>query len=264
MSADEQRAELVAAYIDEDMLDPAVLASTRVPSAAEIADILEPWRPQKLRRIASALLGGRADRYYLLRTYYGGGEADDIKVRTWLDLHLAVGDKYQVVPPWHEWFCVMDDPEIFDFGDDWQDVYDVLPELAAPEADRRFTDANVESAREEVKDQIADGDGWDCMMDGERYQEAIMREAVVSSPPWLLVLDKDALDEDEFGLIMRDKKGNPVKEAEIRPRALDEFMVRYARGMFYEGYWEHARTGNKYQIRGKIMRRLLPLAKRGR
>ena len=263
LSADEQRAELVAAYIDEDVLDPALLASTRVPTAAEIADILEPWRPQKLRRIAAALLGSCADRYYLLRTYYGGGEADDIKVRTWLDLQPALGDDYQIVPPWHEWFCVLDDPELFDFGDDWQEVYDVLPELAAPEADRRFTDADVESAREEVKDRIADGGEWNYMTDDERYQETIMKEAVVSSPPWLLVLDKDALDADEFGLILRDKKGNTVKESEIDPGALDEFMTRYGRGMFYEGYWEHGRPGNKYRIRGKIMRRLLRLAKGG-
>ena len=163
------RAELVAAYLDEDVLDPELLAPTRVPTAAEIASILGPWRSQKLRRIAAALLGSRADRCYLLRTYYGGSEADDIKLRTWLDLQPAVGDKYQIVPPWHEWFCVLDDPELFHFGDDWQEVYDVLPELAAPEADRRFTDANAESAREEAKDQIADGDEWDYMTDDERY-----------------------------------------------------------------------------------------------
>jgi hypothetical protein len=263
MSADEQRAGLVAAYIDEDVLDPALLASppTREPTTTEIADILEPWRPQKLRRIASALLAKRADRFYVLRTHYGGGEADDIKVRTWLDIEPFLGDEYQIVPPWHEWFCVLDDSELFDSGDDWQDVYDVLPELAAPEADRRFTDADVEYARNEAKDRIADGEEWDCMTDDERYQEAIMGEAVVSSPPWLLVLDKDALDADEFGLILRDKKGNPVKESEISPDALDEFLARYNRGMFYEGYWEHGRPGYKYRSRGKIMRRLLPLVK---
>ncbi len=90
-----------------------------------------------------------------------------------------------------------------------------------------------------------------------------MKEAVVSSPPWLLVLDKDAFEADEFGLILRDKKGNLVKEAEIGLRVLDEFMTRYGRGMFYEGYWERARPGGRYRIRGRIMRRLLPLAKKG-
>ncbi len=77
----------------------------------------------------------------------------------------------------------------------------------------------------------------------------------------LLVLDKDALDADECGLVLRDKKGHPVKESEIDPGGLQEFIARSERGMFFEGHWEHGRPGYKYRLHGKIMRKLLPLVK---
>ncbi len=254
----------MAAYIEEDVLDPELLASppTRVPTAAEIADILEPWRPQKLRRIAAAHLLNHWSPWFVLRTHYGGGEADDTKLRTWLDAEGDFADDPAIVSPGHEWFCVLDDPELFDFGDYWQEVYDVFPELAAPRADRRFTDDDVKEAREEGKYWITHGSEWDCMTDDERYQEAIMQRAVDKyGAALLLVLDKDALDAGECGLILRDKKGHPVKESEIDPGGLQEFIARSERGMFFEGHWEHGRPGYKYRLHGKIMRKLLPLVK---
>ena len=78
------------------------------------------------------------------------------------------------------------------------------------------------------------------------------------------------LNEETFHLVKNTPKitgflggqnPTPVKESEISPDALDEFLARYNRGMFYEGYWEHGRPGYKYRSRGKIMRRLLPLVK---
>ena len=87
LSADEQRAELVAAYIDEDVLDPVLLVSpmSRIPTDAEVAEILSPWRPEKLRRIAAAHLASHTESYYILRTHYGGGAADDARLRGWID-----------------------------------------------------------------------------------------------------------------------------------------------------------------------------------
>jgi hypothetical protein len=126
----------VEAYIGEDVLDPEQLASppSRAPTASEIAEILAPWRPQKLRRIAAAHLGqvGVAGftrqakwdiHFYILRTHYGGGAADDARLRSWLDQ----GSEGPEIEPEDEWFTVLNDAKLFDFGDYWQEVYDVFP-----------------------------------------------------------------------------------------------------------------------------------------
>ncbi|GAB1317702.1 hypothetical protein MFIFM68171_07912 [Madurella fahalii] len=255
LSADEQRAELVAAYIDEDVLDMDLLSlpPSRLPTATEIAEILAPWRPQKLRRIAAAHLNGSPHYYYFLRTHYAGGAADDAKPRSWLDLEPLEGAD---ISPENEWFSVLDDAELFDFGDAWQEVYGVLPELAAPQPDRRFTDHGIWYARKTARDMVAPEEPED-----KYYQDAIMEYATIGTM-WLLVLDEEAFEPEELGLILRDKKGNPVKETTIRPEELGAFYITWSRGATSEsGYWEYAAVGKKYRTRGKIMRKLLPMVK---
>lgn len=245
----------MAAYIEEDVLDPELLSSptTRVPTDAEIADILEPWRPQKLRRIAAAHLAGSPDHYCFLRTHYPGGAADDAKLRTWLDLGLFEGAN---IESGNEWFSVLDDAELFAFGDDWQQVYTVLPELAAPEPDRRFTDKDAEYARDMARDLAQPEEP-----DDELYQDEIMLHASIGTL-WLLVLEEEAFETEELWLIVRDKKGNPVKETTIRPNELGAFYISNQRGAMSEsGYWQEGAVGKKYRLRGKIMRKLLPMVK---
>lgn len=254
LSAGEQRAELVAAYIDEDVLDPELLTSpmSRIPTDAEVAEILSPWRPEKLRRIAAAHLTSHAESYYILRTHYGGGAADDARLRDWID--DAEGPNFE--PPENEWFCVLDDAELFDFGDYWQCVYDALLELAAPKPDRRFTADEIAYARERAQTMAG------CEQPGDEYLEAAILLAAKTLPPWLLVLDKEAFETEELGLIFRDKKGNPVKETELAPDEMFTFRGALERGMLPEsGHWEYGRVGRKYRIRGEIMRQLLPLVR---
>ncbi len=241
----------------EDVLAPELLESppSRIPTAPEIAEILAPWRPHKLRRIAAAhLLGSTPNHFYILRTHYGGGAADDAKLRRCIDEHE--GPNFD--QPEDEWFCVLDDAELFDVGDYWQEVYDLFPELAAPEPDRRFTQEDVETAREEARELAEENDE---QLGDEHYEAAILRRAAVTMPPWLLVLDREAFETEELGLILKDLKGNPVKEIEVAPNALDAFYISWTRGMLRESYWQYARVGRPYRTRGKMMRKLLPLVR---
>ncbi|KAK3292205.1 uncharacterized protein B0H64DRAFT_445162 [Chaetomium fimeti] len=259
LSPDEQRAALVADYINEDVLDSDLLASppSRLPTETEIAEILEPWRPQKLRRIAAVYLVENSAIYTwcFLRTYYGGGAADDAKLRGWLDLDEC---ESAGINPEDEWHAVLDDPGLFDVGDDWQQVYAVLPELAARESDRRFTDELVEEARDWATSHKQPGEE----VDDEEYGDCIMRLATIRSA-WLLVLDKEAFETGELGLILRDAKGIPVKETTIKPENLDYYYVLSAiKGMITETeYWIGVEVGEKYRTHGEIMRQLLPRVK---
>jgi len=266
MTADEQRKKVVAAFVDEDLLDEDLFAfpPTRTPTESEITEILAPWRPQKLRHIAAAharipgfFPTDFSPFYYIVRTYYDGGAEDDVKFRKWLD--DSDEDWGHCIPREHEWFCVLNDPELFNYGDDhWTRVYEVLPELASRGPDCRFTEEHIiwglswgQSYR----------DSEEYSSDEENLAEGV-RAAASKDEPWLVVFDLDAFKEERAKLIYRDRKGYPIKETVLgMPEGYEDFRGRCSRGATFEGYWEHAVVANMYERKGKIMKKLLPLVK---
>ncbi|KAK4097135.1 hypothetical protein N658DRAFT_500813 [Parathielavia hyrcaniae] len=174
--------------------------------AAEVAEILAPWRPQKLRRIAAVHLGLAGFRarprphFYILRTHYGGGAADGARLRSWLDQGADVGPDIALD---EKWFSVLGDIELFGFRDCWQAVYGVLPELAAPKPDRRFTDQDVEWAQEFAADLV---ETKPDESEEEHYADATRQVAAADGPPWLIVVDEEAFSAEDLGLIFRDKR----------------------------------------------------------
>ncbi|KAL2134851.1 hypothetical protein VTI74DRAFT_10657 [Chaetomium olivicolor] len=69
-------------------------------------------------------------------------------------------------------FRVLDDAKLSDFGNDWQRLCSVLPELAAPKVDRRFTEDDVSYARQWARGQKAVEESED-----EDYEDAMMLRA---------------------------------------------------------------------------------------
>ena len=248
----------MSAFVNEDVLDPELLLSppSRVPTAGEIAEILEPWRPERLRRIAAAFVEGRhAHDYYILRTYYGGGAADDAKLRGWLDGIFEEQEEIAILPE-NEWLYVLDDPALFDFADDYTGVYSILPELAGQEADRRFTDEDVKEARSEAE---AKKKYEPHIPEEEHWEDAITHAAAIRGTPWMLILDEDAFMDEELGLSLRDKKGISVKESTIFPTA-DSLYGLHAdnfRGRLWNQGWWGIPTAREYRTRGSIMRGLM-------
>jgi hypothetical protein len=148
---------------------------SRVPTADEIEIILAPWRPQKLRRIAAQYAKG-----------YG---------YECVEYHAA-----------DEWFVVLDDPDVFDFGDGWQGAYRVLPELAAPKAKRWRADEcalDVSYSLQEEVDSLSE-------TDRDKEVEEQLRINASYGGIWLLVLDREAFETDLFALKVRDEKGNVI------------------------------------------------------
>jgi len=226
----------------------------RTPTADEIANILQPWRPQKLRAIASqqskSFLSGLE--FYFLRTYYGGGEADDATIREWLDMDRNSGE----MNPDNEWWQVMSDAELFNFDDDevwddWRQVYDILPELAVGGQDRRFTDDDVDTVLEILQYRAPEGGAIE-----DDYEAAIMETAAKGI--WLLVLDRLAFETGELRMIFRDLKGNVVKEGSIDAEELDDLAIYRFRGAESESpSWLGAGVGKRYGPKGRIMKELM-------
>ncbi|CAI4215994.1 unnamed protein product [Parascedosporium putredinis] len=228
---DDQRRRLVEKFIDEDVLEPEV--SMEGPRLLTIAQKL--WK------------SGPPDDYYFLRTHYGGGSDDDAKLEEWLNQDPCEGVELN---PEDKWWVVLDDAELFDFGDDWQRVYKVLPELAAPRARRGFTSDAIR--------EIYDFATMHGEADEDDYEDAIRCDAACAVA-WLLILDEEAFREGELGLMFRDSHGNVVKDSSIKPDQLRELYIYNFRGAQRESsFWLDAAIGKKYKTRGKIMRTILP------
>jgi hypothetical protein len=249
---------LVQAFIQEDEVP--LVSTTDEASAAErapeiICSVLAPWRGQQLRRIADKFVA-QYDRLFgelvVLRTYYGGGTADDEKFRGWLEQADPFNEAFG--GPDDRWWRVLDDAALFDLdSEEWQRVYDVLPELASPCPRRVFDDQDIANAKELV---LAPGDEREPEEDD--YEDAVMVTAA-SGQAFLLIADRQAFEENQFGLVFRDKKGNTVREGMITPKEV-QYMLQYDfRGALHNSeYWLDAVVGSKYKTRGKIMRAVLP------
>ena len=223
-----------------------------------IRTVLVPWRQKRMRLIAekyagpTELSGQSGQPLIVLRTYYGGGAADDDKLREWLEevdpYDEALGGRS------NHWWRVLNDPALFDMGSEpWQSVYYVLPELTVPSSSRSFTEEDLAYIKE-----LAHQLETEREPDEEDYENAVMEAALGMG--FLLIVDEQAFDDDEFGLVFRDSKGNVIKEGPIKPEEVQYLFHYHARGALFESeYWLDARPGKKYKTGGEIMRTLLPV-----
>lgn len=216
-------------------------------------DILAPWRPQKLRRIAQRYSDGNMiSDFILLRTCYRDNNADDAKLRDWLDEDTGEGFSISADD---EWWLVLDDAALFAFDDgedededSWKQVYDVLPELASLGA--QPVPVDLDYVREMATMHNSEPEQED-------YEFWIQENA--ASGKWLLVLDQYAFETDELGLVFRDARGNVVRWSRIKADMLGDLFIRWSRGMLPEtNYWLDGDVGEDYETNGRIMRELLP------
>lgn len=248
---------------DEIAINPAAPSEAFASAEAQelVRSVLMPWRGQQLRRIAGMYVAQSEQRFgelFVLRTYYGDGAADDDeKLHEWLEQADPCNESFG--GPDGRCWRVLDDAALFNLGSEkWQNIYDILPELAAPSTCRTFGDDDVDAVRELVS---ARGDERDPEEDD--YEEAVMATAAIASG-FLLIVDQQAFEEGEFGLVFRDTKGNIVKEGAIKPDEVQYLLGYNSRGALTESeYWVDAAVGNKYKTRGEVMRRLLPVVMSG-
>jgi len=257
-----QRQHLIRSFIAADP-EATPAAEPIAPSPEQIATILAPWRPQRLRRIAAkhgAVLRPEGE-FYFLRTHYAGGAADDARLRAWLDLDECQG---VALPRADEWWVVLDDAELFTQPDGaWMAVYDVFPELAAPRTGRLLLGNDSSSMMESIRDRV----GWmlseDEPVEEEHWAEAV-RETLSIFGNNLLIVDQRAFETGELGLVFRDAKGNVIRHGRIKPDQLNEMVVDDSRGALSEsGFWLDTEVGEKYRLEGEIVRDIVRLAKEG-
>ncbi|KFA48101.1 hypothetical protein S40293_08368 [Stachybotrys chartarum IBT 40293] len=257
LPAQEQHARLVHAFLQEDRID-SVSPGSAEPDARQqelIRSVFMPWRNSEVRQIAHKLVAickQLSGELILLRTYYGGGAADDDRLRAWLDQADPFDESFGRRDD--HWWRVLDNAALFDMSaEKWEAIRNVLPELAAPRLDRTFNQGDVDDVQKLVLPAAGDEEP-----DEDSYKEAIMNVAAVGH--YLIVLDQEAFEDEVFLLVFQDKKGNLVKQGSIKPAEVQNLLQYASRGALHSSeYWLDAEIGSKYKTRGQVMRALLPV-----
>ncbi|KAI2786053.1 hypothetical protein POX_h09818 [Penicillium oxalicum] len=261
----DQRLRLIHQFLDLDEipkeLDPNCHTSdtyeTLSPTAYAIDTILRPWRSDDLRKIAWRIWGCDADQLILLRTHYN---ADDNHKIT----ELVGSDEL------HEenvaWWALLDNPELFNFGDQWWRVFDILPELAGPLNDnsRLPNPENISRERQYFKNTVLptlkQSDEWRANRDNciEKQSDFLRRTA---SKGYLAIADQEAFETDMLRLIYLDGKRNIVQETRMAfdEQTFADVAVEWDQLSLPMQLWEDGKTGEKYRVNGELGRELYQL-----
>ncbi|ATY63425.1 hypothetical protein A9K55_009089 [Cordyceps militaris] len=210
------------------------------PSEAQISTILAPWRAPSLR-LAAAKIGSAppVDQLVWLRTHYARDRAardrDDQNLRRWVE---TARDEDPTAPcdTFEEaWSClVLNNDRLFDVGEDWSAVFDLVPEILGP-----FADAGQDSRRIPC-DGAYDGAGSDTVATRRRRLRENLavidgyaaRARFVDREPWLKSLCvRTALvvvDERAFAT------GGLLRIVFVDPRGNE---VRSSRSMYDDNWW---------------------------
>lgn len=213
---------------------------SRNPTSDEIREILVPWRPLKLRRIAVELSRnkGKSD-LIILRTYYSGNS--DAKMAEILE-EDELSDAFFNTDI--QWWRVLDDPEIFDFNDDWEKALEVLPELVGQAGYKVFRGIPAEGLAE--------------ARESDDPRSDIQYLASIGHGP-LLVADEEAFEENLLRALFLDGYGNVIRDSTLKPENIFDMKMAPERGQGPETQcWREGKVGPKYKSQGEIGRMLYP------
>lgn len=247
------------AFLQEDDISPLASSTNDPPSTEFVQTVLASWRPEKLRQIATKYdpRNPLFETIVVLCTYYG--DDSDENFSRWMKDAIETfeemdpyGDLFG--EPEDRWWRILDDASLFYMGSgNWQSVYKVSPELAAPELRRDFNQSDIREVQDMVSAKCEPKNAEE-----DDYEDAIC--AIAKIGLWLIVADEEAFKDGELLLVFMDKKGNVVRQTGIEPETLPDLPHYILRGSITEsGFWRDGEVGKKYNPRGKIMRTVLPL-----
>ncbi|KAJ6012409.1 hypothetical protein N7522_002764 [Penicillium canescens] len=129
----QQRRRLINRFLELDEIPEEHVSldefPPRMPTLKEIDTILRPWRSDNdIRRKAYYI--SKDNVLVFLRTHYNPD--DDQKLEEWVHKTDLFED--------NAWWACLNDPCLFNFGSDWQQVYEIMPEVAGPVDRRRRSD----------------------------------------------------------------------------------------------------------------------------
>ena len=246
-----QRKALIRSFLAQDKIPEEYAPSryhglARVPSEEEIRNILTPWRPLQLRKVACFLQMNYSHENIILRTYYGGSAEDDAKLQDWLDIDSESDVFFSEEALW---WRMLNDKDLFDFGSEWERVFDILPELAGRQGYGRHVDRELPANYLEEA------------LEDEEPEDQIRYNAFIQGGLFpLLVADKQAFEKDQLRVLYLDAHGNIIMSSNIAPDEMALLKEDASRGIGRGSkWWEFGEVGPKYKADGEIGQLLYPV-----
>lgn len=231
----------------------------RVPTAKEVRDILAPWRPLYLRRAALFIWKSYDDEAIRLRTHYGDG---DDKFAEWREVDRDMDPTFEedLIP-----LIELNDPQIFDFGENWNRVFDILPELAGPQQgyictfEGGISHRDLLSIRQRLRERV---------MRAEDKEEEVecgigMELQFMAVQAYLIVADREAFETDKLRILYLDARGNIVRHSRLAPENVWEARGEWSGAKYRDSQWWKEKEyftqpggtlGEKYKAKGEIGR----------
>ena len=220
----------------------------------QVESILKPWRTEEEREIADSFVS-HSDEMAWLRTCYdeGSDEKHDTLIEgVQLDIALNSEDN------------LLDDADLYDFGDDWRRILDQIPEII-PIQDvpahsnwiredltkyLAFQKHGLGSASPRLRQNLS-------FLEGAEYEDAI-RKALLGSlhyackVTFLVVEDREALETGNVLLLYLDAEGLVVRSLRIHPGEIEQVSGGWSDGCLIEddSYWEDVEIGTDYRSGG--------------
>ncbi|KAB8237921.1 uncharacterized protein BDW43DRAFT_321108 [Aspergillus alliaceus] len=260
-SPDQQRVQLVRQFLDLDEIPQEWFPTQeseplpRTPTEEEINAILRPWRSADLRRRAWHIYTNVTDEPIFLRTHYN--PEDDEKMDHW----ACVSEEFED----QAWWACLNNAQLYNFGSDWQRVYDILPEIAGPSAEGPVSLDNLSSTRSHFKTWLSEAkrielEHW--KKDPHRYIEvkaAGLLRAVTTR--YILLADQEAFETDgRLRLIYLDNKRNIVRETRVDAdgQTITDIIMAWFE-LTDPSEVEDGITGDRYRVTGDLGRELYQL-----
>ncbi|GAB1191077.1 hypothetical protein APSETT444_000246 [Aspergillus pseudonomiae] len=260
-SPDQQRIRLIRQFLDLDEIPQEWFPTQeggplpRTPTEEEVNAILRPWRPADLRRRAWHIYTNVTEEPIFLRTHYN--PEDDEKMEHWACVSEEFADQ--------AWWACLDNVQLYNFGSDWQRVYEILPEIAGPSTGGSVSLETLSSIRSSFKKWLSEAkqiepEFW--KKDPHRFIEskaAGLLRAVTSR--YFLLADKEAFETDgRLRLVYLDNQRNIVRETRVDA---DEQTITDVIMAWFEltdpPELEDGITGDRYRVTGDLGRELYQL-----
>lgn len=280
----EQRLRIIREYLDADVLEEPPWEDqwnlVRPAIQVEIDTILRPWRSLRLRN-AARTQSDNMNVPLLLRTYYNPDAAarakDDAQLAEW------VSDTESELVEQLGSAC-LDDYDLFNFGNDWERLFEVIPELANPTCGV----GNIRPHAPPYDSEIHDLEGYRSTLKdmlrrkkqiGPKEWQANPQHMIEVEAKWLqlacitrnlIIVDQEAFETGHCRLVLFDSRQNIIREARfeifteymgkiMRTGNIAEIKLDYWDVKFRQWIWEDSQVGEKYRANGEVGRVLYQL-----
>ncbi|RMJ24446.1 hypothetical protein PHISP_04696 [Aspergillus sp. HF37] len=265
-TADTQRLRLIHQFLDLDEIpaewDPTLHAGesevlpSRIPTVEEVDTILRPWRSDNVRKMAWKIWGSHNGQPILLRTHYDPQNDDKVAEL------LLISDEFDEK---NAWWAILDDHDLFDFGDQWWLVFDILPELAGPLQiySRLPLPEFVTRGRQSLKAKLPRlklTDEWKtnpytCIEAATTF----FRRTLTNG--YFTIADREGFKTNTVRLVYLDGKQNIVQETrmDFDEQTFTDIAVEWDQLSLPVELWEEGTVGEKYRANGELGRELYQL-----